>query len=73
MNGFFFRPSKVVYNFSILKRPLLFFKIFKAASVVYLLSLKIKFLRVNLGSENVPGGRDLLYYTLKLPWIGFVN
>jgi hypothetical protein len=61
MNGFFFRPSNVVYNFSILKRPLRFFNIFNAASVTGLLSLKMKSLKVNLGSEKVPGGRDLLY------------
>jgi hypothetical protein len=44
-----------------LKRPLRFFKIFNAASVTGLLSLKMKFLNVNLGSEKVPGGKDLLY------------
>ena len=51
----------MVYNFSILKRPLRFFNIFNAASVTGLLSLKMNSLNVNLGSEKVPGGRDLLY------------
>ena len=61
MKGFFLSPSSVVCNFSMLKRPLRFFKIFNAASVTGLLSLKMKFLNVNLGSEKVPGGKDLLY------------
>ena len=51
----------MVYNFSILKRPLRFLNIFNAASVTGLLSLKMNSLNVNLGSEKVPGGRDLLY------------